>query len=124
MVILENLAGFEPKKAKESLEMLLVDRKNEFKELAKGTGIPTSAPNWESMILKFCLDFNQCFKEVLTTVEGPNDANEYSHNKIHQCMNLLRQMSRGKTSMIEVTHLQNLAYTIAEEFKTVYKRLS
>jgi hypothetical protein len=124
MVILENLDSFEPKKAKESLEMLLVDRKNEFKELAKGIGIPTNSVNWEHIILKFCLDFNQCFKEVMTSMEGPNDANERSHNKIHQCLTLLRQMARGKTSMIEVTHLQNLAYTIAEEFKTVYKRLS
>jgi hypothetical protein len=124
MGILENLDNFESKKAKESLEMLLVDRKNEFKELAKGIGIPTNSANWEHIILKFCLDFNQCFKEVLVTVEGPNDANENSHNKIHQCLTLLRQMARGKTNMIEVTHLQNLAYTVAEEFKTVYKRLS
>jgi hypothetical protein len=123
MVILENLDDFESKKAKESLEMLLVDRKNEFKELANGMGIPTNSPNWEHIILKFCLDFDQCFKEVLTTVEGPNDATESSHNKIHQCLTLLRQIGRGKTSMIEMTHLQNLAYTIAEEFKTIYKRL-
>jgi hypothetical protein len=123
MVILENLDDFESKKAKESLEMLLVDRKNEFKEIANGMGIPTNSPNWEHIILKFCLDFDQCFKEVLTTVEGPNDATESSHNKIHQCLTLLRQIGRGKTSMIEMTHLQNLAYTIAEEFKTIYKRL-
>lgn len=123
MGIFENLDGFEPKKAKESLEMLLVDRKNEFKELAKGMGIPTTAQNWEPIILQFCLEFNSCFV-MLTRVEGPNDATDDSHNKIHQCMTLLRQISRGKSNMIEITHLQNLAYTLAEEFKTVYKRLS
>lgn len=123
MGILENLEGFEPKKAKESLEMLLIDRKNEFKELANSMGIPATTTNWEYIILKFCLDFNKSFK-ALTTLEGPNDSTEESHNKIHQCVSLLRQIARGKKSMNEVTHLQNLAYTLAEEFKTVYNRLS
>jgi len=122
MGIFENLEGFEPKKAKESLDMLLVDRKNEFKELANGMRIPTTATNWEQIILKFCLEFNSCFL-MLTKVDGPNDATEDSHNKIHQCMTLFRQIARGKSNMIEITHLQNLAYTLAEEFKTVYKRL-
>ena len=123
MGILENLEGFEPKKTKESLEMLLIDRRNEFKELANSMGIPANATNWEYIILKFCLDFNKSFK-ALTTLEGPNDTTEESHNKIHQCVSLLRQIARGKKSMNEVTHLQNLAYNLAEEFKTVYDRLS
>lgn len=123
MGILENLYEFEAKKAKESLDMLLIDRSNEFKELAKGMGIPTTSPSWEQIILKFCLDFNECF-HFITTPVGPNDAVEDGHNKIHQCMTLIRQIARGKTSMIEITHLQNVAYTLAEEFKTIYKRLS
>ena len=122
MGILEKLEGFESKKAKESLELLLETRQNEFKELSKGMGIPTTAKDWEHIILQFCLEFNECFR-VLTIVDGPNDSTEDSHNRIHQCMTLLRQIARGKSSMIEITHLQNLAYTIAEEFKTVYKRL-
>jgi hypothetical protein len=123
MGILENLNGFESKKAKESLDMLLIDRSNEFKELAGGMGIPTSSTSWEQIILKFCLDFNDCFY-VITRPDGPNDMTEDSHNKIHQCLTLMRQIARGKTNMIEFTHLQNLAYTLAEEFKTLYKRLS
>jgi len=122
MVILEKLKGFEAKKAKESLDLLLETRQNEFKELAKGMGIPITTKNWEHIILQFCLEFNECF-HMLTTVDGRNDSTEDSHNKIHQCMTLLRQIARGKTSMIEITHLQNLAYTLAEEFKTIYKRL-
>lgn len=123
MGILENLHEFEAKKAKESLDMLLIDRRNEFKELANGMGIPTISQNWEQIILKFCLDFHECFRAI-TTPDGPNDMTEDSHNKIHQCMSLIRQIARGKTNMIEITHLQNLAYTLAEEFKTIYKRLS
>ena len=122
MGILEKLEGFESKKAKESLELLLETRQNEFKELSKGMGIPTTAKDWEHIILQFCLEFNECFR-VLTIVDGPNDSTEDSHNRIHQCMTLLRQIARGKSSMIEITHLQNLAYTLAEEFKTVYMRL-
>ncbi|MFN3654059.1 MAG: hypothetical protein ACK4TO_01885 [Candidatus Nitrosotenuis sp.] len=122
MGIFEKLEGLEPKKAKEALDMLLIDRSNEFKELARSMGIPTTSHNWEQIILQFCLEFNDCFK-MLTQVEGPNDATKDSHNKIHQCMTLIRQIARGKTNMIEITHLQNIAYTLAEEFKTIYKRL-
>lgn len=122
MGILENLDGFEPKKAGESLDLLLVTRGNEFKDLAGSMGIPTTAANWEHIILKFCLDFTECF-HAMTSVEGPNDATEESHNKIHQCMTLLRQIAHGRTNMIEFTHLQNLAYSLAEEYKTIYKRL-
>lgn len=121
MGILDNLQEFEVKKAKESLEMLLIDRSNEFKELANGIGIPTSAENWEQIILKFCLDFNDCFYYI-TKPEDPNDSTE-THNRIHQCMTLIRQIAREKTNMIEITHLQNLSYTLAEEFKTIYQRL-
>jgi hypothetical protein len=122
LVILENLAGFEAKKAEESLNLLLETRRNEFKDLAHGMGIPTTAKNWEHIILKFCLEFTECF-HAMTLVDGPNDSTSDSHNKIHQCMTLLRQIARGKSNMIEFTHMQNIAYSLAEEFKTIYKRL-
>lgn len=122
MGILDNLEGFEPKKASESLDLLLETRKNEFKELASGMGIPTTSERWEHIILKFCLEFTSCFY-AMKSLEGPNDMTVDSHNKIHQCMTLLRQIARDRTSMIEFTHLQNLAYSLAEEFKTIYKRL-
>ncbi len=68
------------------------------------------------------MEFNDCFT-VITGLEGPNESSEDSNTKIHQCMTLIRQIARGKTNMIEITHLQNLAYTLAEEFKAIYKRL-
>ena len=43
MKILEKLEGFELERAKKSLDLLLETRKNEFKELAKGMGIPVTA---------------------------------------------------------------------------------
>ena len=103
--------------AKKSLEMLLIDRSNEFRELAHGMGYPTNTKDWETIILNFCLDFDDCFK-VWSDKETTSD-----HNQVHKCMTQMRQIARGKSSMVEVTKLQNLAYTLAEEFKSVYKRL-
>ena len=103
--------------AKKSLQMLLIDRSNEFRELAHGMGYPTNTKDWEVIILNFCLDFNDCFK-VWSDQDTPSD-----HNTIHKCMTQMRQIAMGKTNMVEVTKLQNVAYTLAEEFKSIYNRL-
>ena len=103
--------------AKKSLKMLLIDRSNEFRELAHGTGYPTNTKDWETIILNFSLDFNDCFK-AWSDKYAPSD-----HNQVHKCMTQMRQIARGKSSMVEVTKLQNLAYTLAEEFKSIYNRL-
>ena len=103
--------------AKKSLNMLLIDRSNELRELAHGMGYPTNTKDWETIILNFCLDFNDCFK-VWSDKTAPSD-----HNTVHKCMTQMRQIAMGKSSMVEVTKLQNLAYTLAEEFKSIYNRL-
>ncbi|MGQ0795917.1 MAG: hypothetical protein ACT4N5_07030 [Nitrosopumilaceae archaeon] len=103
--------------AAKSLKMLLIDRSNEFRELAHGMGYPSNTKDWETIILNFCLDFNDCFK-AWSDKTAPSD-----HNTVHKCMTQMRQIAMGKTNMIEVTKLQNLAYTIAEEFKSIYNRL-
>lgn len=103
--------------AKKSLKMLFTDRSNEFRELAHGMGYPTDVEDWEVIILNYCLDFNDCFK-VWSNIDEPHD-----HNQIHKCMTQMRQIAMGKSSMIEVTKLQNIAYTLAEEFKSIYNRL-
>jgi hypothetical protein len=38
-------------------------------------------------------------------------------------MTLMRQIARGKSNMTEMTHLENTAYLIAEDFKSIYKRM-
>jgi len=103
--------------AKKSLQMLLIDRSNEFRELAHGIGYPTNTKDWEIIILNFCLDFNDCFK-IWSGQNAPSD-----HNTIHKCMTQMRQIAMGKSNMVEVTKLQNIAYTLAEEFKSIYNRL-
>ena len=54
--------GYDEKRVRETLNLLLRDRKNEFSEMAKATGIPKTSDDWEVVILKFCLDFEDCFK--------------------------------------------------------------
>jgi len=107
---------YDLKKAHQALKMLLIDRSNEFRVLAQGIGYPTNAKDWELIVLNFCLDFVECFNAW--SGENPPD-----HNQIHKCMTQMRQIARGKSNMTEVTHLQNIAYLLAEDFKSIYKRM-
>ena len=58
------IEGYDPEKAKSALDLLLRDRNNEFREIADSMGIPTSTEEWEIIILKFCLDFEECFENT------------------------------------------------------------
>lgn len=111
------LDNYDPKKAQKALKMLLIDKSNEFRELAKGIGYPTNTNDWELIILNFCLDFDDCFKA------WSNKHNASDHMQVHKCNTMMRQIGLGKTNMTEVTHLQNIAYTIAEDFQAIYKRI-
>jgi hypothetical protein len=111
------ITGFEEKKARNALDIVLRDRKNEFRELAKSLKIDPSSDDWEIIILKFCLDFEDCFKIWA-------DKGEPDHNQIHKCMTMMRQVSKNKKTIIEVTHIQNIAYHISKEFNEIYKRLT
>ena len=112
--------GQDDEKIKQALEMLLIDRGNEFRELSNVLlRVPKSmAPisNSEQFILNFCLDVNEAFKtwsgEMELLIDSPQRA-----------LIILRQLSRDKTKMNELVHLLNLSYTLAEEFKEIYRRL-
>ncbi len=123
MNMLKRLKDFEERRARLALNMLILDRQNEFRELANAMSIPLTSPEWQETILKYCIDFSDIFKEVLMDKKGPNDSQPDDHNKMHQCLTLLRQITRDKQSMIEITHLQNIAYTLSQEFRTIYKRI-
>ncbi len=110
------LDKYDLKKAHQALKMLLIDRSNEFRVFAKGIGYPTNTKDWELIVLNFCLDFVECFNTW--SADTPPD-----HNQIHKCMTQMRQIARGKSNMTEVTHLQNIAYLLAEDFKSIYKRM-
>ncbi len=122
MSLLLNLEGYDSYRAEKALDMLLIDRKNEFRELADTMNIPMTWQGWERSILKFCLDFDAAF-ETLSSKMGRYDYNRTSHANIHKCMTLMRQLARGKKTVTEFTHLQNIAYTLAQEFKVIYRRI-
>jgi len=111
------LDNYDRKKAEKALTMLYADKSHEFRELADATGYPVGGKDWEKIILNFCLDFDDCFK-AWSDESTPSD-----HNKVHKCMTMMRQLARGKPNMTEVTKLQTIAYRIAEDFKSIYKRI-
>lgn len=111
------LDSYDRKKATKALAMLYADKSNEFRELALATGYPVNGNDWEIIILNFCLDFDDCFKAWSDTTV-PSD-----HNKVHKCMTMMRQLAMGKPNMTEVTKLQTIAYRIAEDFKSIYRRI-
>ena len=111
------LDSYDPKKADKALKMLYADKSNEFRELADATGYPVGGADWEKIILNFCLDFDDCFEAWSDEAVPPE------HNKVHKCMTMMRQLARGKPNMTEVTKLQTIAYRIAEDFKSIYRRI-
>ncbi len=110
------LDSYDSKKADKALKMLYADKSNEFHELAQATGYPVGNKDWEKIILNFCLDFDDCFKA------WSDETISSEHNKVHKCMTMMRQIARGKPNMTEVTKLQTIAYRLAEDFKSIYKR--
>ena len=111
--------GFEEGKIKQALDMLLVDRKNEFRELSNMIMPKTlSEPikNWEQFVMNFCLDVNEAFK----TWSGDMELNPNSPQK---ALTILRQLSRDKISMTQLSHLLNISFDLAEEFKEIYRRI-
>lgn len=113
-------SGLNHEKTNQALEMLLIDRKHEFRELSEVLlKIPNSievVPNSEYFILNFCLEVDESFK----TWSGEM---ELSTNSPLKALTIMRQLSRNKTTMNQLTHLLNLAYTLANEFKEIYRRL-
>ncbi len=111
--------GFEEAKIKQALDMLLVDRKNEFRELSTMILPKTlSEPikNWEQFVMNFCLDVNEAFK----TWSGQSELNQTSPQK---ALTILRQLSMNKTAMTQLAHLMNISYDLADQFKEIYRGL-
>jgi hypothetical protein len=108
------IVGYDERRVRETLNQLLRDRRNEFRELAEAIGIPRTTDDWEAIILKFCLDFEDCFK-TWTNGEEPDSI------KNNKCMTIMREISKGKKHIHEIMNLQNIAYTIYIEFHKTYK---
>ncbi|SMH70395.1 hypothetical protein [Candidatus Nitrosotalea okcheonensis] len=104
-------------RTKRSLDMLLIDRSNEFHELASAIEYSTRHNNWEGFILKFCLEFNDCFKM------WSNRSNHEDHHMVHKCMTIMNQIGHGRSNITQMAKIQNMAYRIAKDFNVIYDRL-
>lgn len=112
---------FEEKRMKRALQMLLLDRGNEFRELGAsvfptGSRPQTAIKNWEEHVLNFCFDVSEAFK-----CWSGNKQMEI--NSAMKALTILRQCSKNKKTMNQMTHLLNIAYNLAEEFKVIYRRI-
>ncbi|MDH3834356.1 MAG: hypothetical protein OES34_09395 [Nitrosopumilus sp.] len=113
-----NTEEYTEEKIEQALEILYIDRKNEFHELSKAILVEKTEtmPNWKEFILNFCLDIGDSFK----TWTGQKPPSATSPQK---ALTLLRQLGNNMTSMNQLTHLQNISYNLSCEFKEIYKRL-
>ncbi len=112
----------DPIRVRKALDMLLTDRRNEFRELAEALfwNVPASMnpiPDWEYFVTSFSLDVSAAFQ----TWSGKQDL---SSNSDLKALTILRQLSHSKTSMNQMTRLLNVAYDLAEDFKVIYKRIA
>ena len=113
------LKDYSEDKMHQSLDMLYIDRKNEFRELSEvllSEKALKAMPNWKEFVLNFSLDVEEAFKawsgQTELLVSSPQKA-----------LTILRQLGHEKTSMNQLAHLLNISYNLSLEFKEIYKRL-
>jgi len=93
MIMLKNVKGLEPKSTQKALEILIVDRKEEFVELAESIGISTKKEGWEEILLSACLYFNEYLKYLIE----PKSAKKTPYEeRIHKTMTLIREMANSE----------------------------
>ena len=113
------LKDYSEEKMHQSLDMLYIDRKNEFRELSHvllSEKALKAMPYWKEFVLNFCLDTEEAFK----TWSGKSPLLVSSPQK---ALTILRQLGHGKTSMNQLAHLLNISYNLSVEFKEIYRRL-
>ena len=114
-----NTAEYKEGKIAQALDMLYVDRKNEFRELSQvllNEKALQVMPHWKEFVLNFSLDVEEAFKawsgQISLSVGAPQKA-----------LTILRQLAHDKTSMNQLAHLLNLSCNLSIEFKEIYRRL-
>ena len=114
-----NSEEYTQEKIHESLDMMFVDRKNQFRELSQvllPENTSNTMPTWKEFILNFSLDVESAFE----TWSGESPL---SVNSPQKALTILRQLSRDGASLNLLVHRLNMSYNISTEFKSIYKRL-
>lgn len=117
---LQKLGFDDPNRSRQALDMLLINRRSEFREIAESVLRDVQTPivlsMWAEFLLTVCLEVKDAF-DLWTGKKTP------SMNSELKTLTILRQFGRGNT-MIRITQLLVLAYTIAEEFAVIYGRMT
>ncbi len=93
MIMLKNVKDLEFESTQKALEILIVDRKEEFVELAESMGISTKKEGWEEILLSACLYFNEYLKYLIE----PKSAKKTPYEeRIHKTMTLIREMANSE----------------------------
>lgn len=114
-----NSSEYTEEKIQEALKILYTDRKNEFRELSRvflDEKRLNKMQNWKEFVLNFCLDVADSFK----TWSGQKPPSATSPQK---ALTILRQVGKDMASMNKLTHILNISYNLAMEFKEIYRRL-
>ena len=114
-----NSQEYSQEKIHESLDMMFVDRKNQFRELSQvllPENTSNTMPTWKEFILNFSLDVESAFE----TWSGESPL---SVNSPQKALTILRQLSRDGASLNLLVHRLNMSYNLSTEFKSIYKRL-
>jgi len=114
-----NSENYSQEKIHEALEMLYLDRKNQFRELSEvllHENDINTMPTWREFVLNFSLDVEHAFEawsgQIPLVTNSPQKA-----------LNILKRLGHEKTSMNQLVHLLNMCYDLSTEFKEIYKRL-
>ena len=114
-----NSEHYTQEKIHQALDMLYLDRKNQFRELSSVL-LPENASNtmstWKEFVLNFSLDVESAFE----TWSGQTPL---SVNSPQKALTILRQLSRDGASLNLLVHRLNMSYNLSTEFKSIYKRL-
>ena len=95
-----NTEEYSPEKIQQTLDMLYLDRKNEFRELSEvllNEKALNAMTNWKEFVLNFSLDVEDAFK----TWSGQSPL---VHSSPQKALTLLRQLGHDKTSMNQLAH--------------------
>lgn len=120
LCLLQEIGFADVTRSKKTLDILLVNRRSEFRELAESVlryvQEPIDLSVWGEFILAICLDVRESF-------DSWSDRKPSSRLSDLKTLIILRQFGKGKTTMIQLTHILELAYMIADEFTLVYERI-
>ena len=120
LCLLQEIGFVDMGRSRAALDILLVNRRSEFREIAQSIlsypQEPIDLSLWDSHILAVCLDVKESF-------DSWSDRKHPSKNSDLKTLIILRQFGKRKTTMTQLTRLLDLAYNIAEEFRIIYERV-